>query len=86
MANLATKAGVEGRQRLTIQAPLIHLAKAEIIRRGLALDVDYALTHSCYDPAHDGTACGIRDACLLRAKGFAEVGLPDPARRRVVRP
>lgn len=86
MANLATKAGIEGRQRLTVHAPLIHLAKAEIIRRGLALGVDYALTHSCHDPAHDGIACETRDACLLRAKGFAEVGLPDPARRRVVRP
>lgn len=86
MANLATKAGVEGQQRLTIQAPLIHLAKAEIIRKGLALGVDYALTHSCYDPAYDGTACGTCDACLLRAKGFVEMGLPDPAIARNVRP
>lgn len=86
MANLATKAGVEGRQRLTIHAPLIHLSKAEIIRKGLAFGVDYALTHSCYDPAHDGIACGTCDACLLRAKGFAEVGLLDPASGRNDRP
>jgi len=78
MANLATKAGVEGRQNLTIHAPLITLTKAEIIRRGLALGVDYALTHSCYDPDGAGTPCGSCDSCLLRAKGFAEAGLADP--------
>jgi 7-cyano-7-deazaguanine synthase len=77
MANLATKAGVEGRQRLTIHTPLIQLTKAETIRRGLALGVDYALTHSCYDPV-DGKACGTCDSCLLRARGFAELGLVDP--------
>lgn len=78
MANLATRAGVEGRQRLTIHAPLIALSKAEIIRRGLALGVDYGLTSSCYDPAPDGRPCGACDSCQLRAKGFAEAGVPDP--------
>lgn len=78
MANLATKAGVEGSQRLTIHTPLIALTKAETIRRGLDLGVDYALTHSCYDPVA-GRACGTCDSCLLRARGFAELGLADPA-------
>jgi 7-cyano-7-deazaguanine synthase len=78
MANLATKAAVEGRQKLHIHAPLLHMTKAEIIRRGLELGVDYGLTMSCYDPGHDGQACGRCDACLLRAKGFAEVGIEDP--------
>jgi 7-cyano-7-deazaguanine synthase len=80
MANLATKAGVEGRQHLTIHTPLIQLSKAEIIRRGLELGVDYSLTLSCYDPTPDGSACGHCDACLLRLKGFSEVGGTDPAR------
>jgi len=79
LANLATKAGVEGKIKFRIQAPLIRLTKAEIIRKGLALGVDYSLTHSCYDPAPDGRACGQCDSCLLRKKGFCEVGLPDPA-------
>jgi 7-cyano-7-deazaguanine synthase len=79
MANLATKAGVEGTQRLTIHTPLIALTKAQIIQRGLALGVDYGETITCYDPTPDGTACGQCDACLLRLKGFAEAGLPDPA-------
>ncbi|MFL6275975.1 MAG: 7-cyano-7-deazaguanine synthase QueC [Blastocatellia bacterium] len=78
MANLATKAGVEDRLRLKIHAPLIAMAKAEIIRRGLELGVDYALTHSCYDPTADGLACGRCDSCLLRQKGFAEAGARDP--------
>jgi 7-cyano-7-deazaguanine synthase len=82
MANLATKAGVEGRQRLTIHTPLIHLTKAEIIRTGLALGVDYSLTTSCYDPAPDGAACGQCDSCQLRLRGFAETGAADPARYR----
>lgn len=82
MANLATKAGVEGAQRLTIHTPLIAMTKAQIIRQGLALGVEYGETVSCYDPAPDGTACGQCDACLLRLKGFAEAGLPDPARYR----
>lgn len=79
MANLATKAGVEGRQRLKIQTPLIHLTKAQIIQRGLALGVEYGMTTSCYDPSTVGEACGLCDACLLRLKGFAESGLSDPA-------
>jgi len=79
MANLATAAAVEGRGRYRIHAPLLHLTKAEIIRRGLALGVDYALTHSCYDPTPAGLACGRCDSCLLRLKGFAEAGLADPA-------
>jgi 7-cyano-7-deazaguanine synthase len=78
MANLATKAGVEGRQQLTIHTPLIALTKAQTIQRGLDLGVDYALTHSCYDPV-DGRACGTCDSCLLRGRGFAELGLSDPA-------
>ena len=77
MANLATKAGVEGR-RLKIHAPLIRLSKAEIIRQGLELGVDYSLTSTCYDPSADGKACGTCDACLLRLKGFRELGIPDP--------
>jgi 7-cyano-7-deazaguanine synthase len=77
MANLATRAGVEGRQRLKIHAPLMALNKAAIIREGLRLGVDYALTSSCYDPGPDGRPCGQCDACLLRAKGFAEAGARD---------
>jgi len=79
MANLATKAGVEGRQRVQIHTPLIDLTKAEIIRRGIELGVDYALTISCYDPSPRGEACGECDSCLLRSKGFRENGLMDPA-------
>jgi len=78
MANLATKAGVEGRQHLTIHTPLITLSKAQTIQRGLELGVDYGLTHSCYDPV-DTRPCGTCDSCLLRARGFAELGLTDPA-------
>jgi 7-cyano-7-deazaguanine synthase len=78
LANLATKASVEGRLRFTIHTPLIHLTKAEIIRRGVELDVDYAMTHSCYDPDEEGVSCGRCDACQLRRKGFAEAGLCDP--------
>jgi 7-cyano-7-deazaguanine synthase len=79
MANLATRAAVEGR-RLSIHAPLMQLSKREIIARGLELGVDYALTFSCYDPAADGAACGRCDACQLRRRGFEELGLADPAR------
>lgn len=82
LANLATKAGVEGRQRLRIHSPLIHLTKAQIILEGLRLGVDYGQTSSCYDPGDDGRPCGACDACLLRAKGFAEAGLADPLRSR----
>lgn len=78
MANLATRAGVEGTNPLRLHAPLLHLSKAEIIRRGRDLGVDYGLTTSCYDPDSEGRACGSCDACLLRRKGFAENGLQDP--------
>lgn len=82
MADLATAAGVEGRQQLRIHTPLIALTKAQIIARGNALGVDYGLTSSCYDPGPDGHPCGACDSCLLRAKGFAEAGLADPLRAR----
>ncbi|MDO3378199.1 7-cyano-7-deazaguanine synthase QueC [Geoalkalibacter halelectricus] len=78
MANLATRAAVEGQGRYRIHTPLIDLSKADIIRRGLELGVDYALTHSCYDPTPAGLACGRCDSCRLRLKGFAEAGVPDP--------
>jgi 7-cyano-7-deazaguanine synthase len=78
MANLATKSGVEGASPVTIHAPLINWTKAEIIRRGLELGVDYSLTTSCYDPNEAGEACGRCDACLLRKKGFAENDMDDP--------
>jgi 7-cyano-7-deazaguanine synthase len=78
MANLATKAGVEGRSRLTIHTPLIRMTKAEIVQRGTELGVDFSLTWSCYEPQPDGHACGLCDSCLLRRKGFAEAGLRDP--------
>jgi 7-cyano-7-deazaguanine synthase len=79
MANLATRAGVEG-AKLTIHTPLISLSKADTIRRGLELGVDYGLTSSCYDPSLDGRPCGHCDSCLLRLKGFSEVGTTDPLR------
>jgi 7-cyano-7-deazaguanine synthase len=79
LANLATKAGVEG-ARFRIHAPLIKFSKAEIIRKALEFDVDLALTHSCYDPSPEGIACGECDSCLLRLKGFREAGLEDPIR------
>lgn len=78
LANLATRAAVEGAGRFRIHAPLISLSKGEIIRRGLALGVDYRLTHSCYDPTPEGLACGLCDSCRLRLKGFAEIGVADP--------
>ncbi len=80
MANLATKAGVEGGQKLKIHAPLIAMTKAQIIAEGLRLGVDYGITSTCYDPSPDGAACGRCDACVLRLKGFAENGVLDPAR------
>jgi 7-cyano-7-deazaguanine synthase len=80
MANLATKAGVEGSGRFRIHTPLIDLTKAEIIRKGIELGVDYGLTHSCYDPTPEGLSCGQCDSCRLRLKGFAEAGLHDPLR------
>ena len=78
MANLATKAGVEGTQKLKIHTPLISLTKAQIVQEGLRLGVDYSHTSSCYDPQEDGKPCGGCDSCLLRAKGFAEAGVKDP--------
>jgi 7-cyano-7-deazaguanine synthase len=85
LATLATRAGVEG-ERFRIHVPLIQLSKADIIRRGLALGLDYGLTHSCYDPHADGAPCGRCDSCLLRARGFAEAGIPDPLLTRAPRP
>ena len=79
LANLATKSGVEGTAAWQVHAPLIAFSKAEIIRRGLGLGVDYGLTHSCYDPDEQGRACGHCDSCSLRLKGFADAGLSDPA-------
>ena len=78
LANLGTKAGVEGTLRFRVHAPLIEMTKAQIIRRGSELGVDYGLTHSCYDPDVSGRSCGRCDACLLRLRGFAEAGLKDP--------
>ena len=77
-ANLATKAGVEGTLEFTVHAPLIRMTKAEIIRRGTELGVDYGLTHTCYDPGADGASCGRCGACLLRLRGFSDAGLEDP--------
>ncbi|HEX40818.1 MAG TPA: 7-cyano-7-deazaguanine synthase QueC [Phycisphaerales bacterium] len=79
MANLATAAAVEGRGVYHIHAPIIHMTKAEIVRTGMELGVDYSLTHSCYDPTPDGRACGRCDSCRLRLRGFAQAGLTDPA-------
>ena len=78
MANLATKAAVHGGRKLTVHTPLIHLTKAQIIKKGLELGVDYGVTSSCYDPAPDGKACGTCDSCRLRLKGFKEAGAKDP--------
>ena len=78
MANLATRAGIEGTMRLSIRTPLISLTKAAIIKLGTSLGVDYSATASCYDPGENGAACGRCDACQLRLKGFSEAGLPDP--------
>jgi 7-cyano-7-deazaguanine synthase len=83
MANLATRAGVEGTQRLKIHTPLIELSKAQIIARGLALGVDYSWTSSCYDPGPQGEPCGACDSCVLRAKGFSEIGSADPLLARM---
>ena len=80
MANLATKAGVEGITKIRIRTPLIHLTKAQIIQKGMELGVDYAFTHSCYDPSPQGMACGECDSCFLRKKGFKEAGVKDPTK------
>ena len=82
MANLATKAGVEGRRALKIHTPLIAMSKAEIIQKGIELGVDFSLTSSCYDPSATGVPCGECDSCLLRQKGFSENGLEDPLQSR----
>ena len=82
MANLATKAGVEGRQKLKIHTPLIKMTKAQIIKIGLELGADYTLTHSCYDPSETGEPCGQCDSCQLRLKGFREAGVEDPVKYR----
>ena len=78
MANLGTRAGIEGTSKITLHSPLIALSKADIVREGLRLGVDYSLTSSCYDPDEQGRACGQCDTCLLRLKGFAEAGASDP--------
>lgn len=85
LANLATKAGVEGAAKVAIHAPLINLSKAEIIRKGIELGVDYSLTISCYDPSELGEACGLCDSCQLRRKGFLEAGVVDPTRYGLAR-
>lgn len=84
MANLATKAGVEGKGRITIHTPLISLTKAQIVARGLELGVDYSMTSSCYQPTATGDACGVCDSCQLRLKGFSELGLADPVRYQML--
>jgi 7-cyano-7-deazaguanine synthase len=78
MANLAIQAAVEGKMKIRIRTPLIRMSKAEIIRKGVELGIDYRLTHSCYDPSPEGKACGQCDSCLLRRKGFREAGIKDP--------
>ena len=82
LARVATRAGVEGNARYRIHAPLLHMRKAEIIRAGIEAGVDFAVTHSCYDPSREGLACGACDSCILRRRGFEEAGVPDPTRYR----
>ncbi|MGE5412559.1 MAG: 7-cyano-7-deazaguanine synthase, partial [Syntrophomonadaceae bacterium] len=82
LANLATKAGVEGRAAFRIRAPLLRLTKAEIVRKAESLGLDFALTSSCYEPGPSGEPCGVCDSCFLRAKGFSEAGLKDPLRAK----
>jgi len=82
MANLATRAGVEGATRVRVHTPLIQMSKADIVRLATELGVDFSLTHSCYDPSPDGAACGACDSCVLRKKGFAEAGVIDPIQYR----
>jgi 7-cyano-7-deazaguanine synthase len=85
MANLATKAGVEGGRKLKIHTPLIQMSKSQIIQKGIELGVDYSLTHSCYDPSASGEACGECDSCILRLRGFRDVGLEDPVKYKISR-
>lgn len=80
MANLATKSGVEGMTKINIRTPVIRLTKAQIIKKGMELGIDYSVTHSCYDPSPQGLACGRCDSCSLRKKGFKEAGVDDPTR------
>jgi 7-cyano-7-deazaguanine synthase len=80
MANLATKATIEGKMRITVETPLINMTKAQIITLGNSLGVDYSITHSCYDPSPEGLACGLCDSCILRKKGFRAAGVKDPTR------
>ena len=82
LANLATKASVEGSRKVRIHTPLIQMTKAEIIKKGLSMGVNFGLTHSCYDPSETGLPCGICDSCLLRLKGFKKVGMEDPLKYR----
>jgi len=82
LANLATKAGVEGAARYEIHAPLLHMSKAQIIQAGIEAGVDFSLTHSCYDPSPEGLACGACDSCILRRRGFEQAGIADPTRYR----
>lgn len=79
MANKGTKTGVSG-EKFSIHTPLLNLKKSDIIKKGVELGLDYSLTHSCYNPAEDGASCGICDSCLIRKKGFADAGVPDPTR------
>ncbi|MBT3922074.1 MAG: 7-cyano-7-deazaguanine synthase QueC [Nitrospina sp.] len=83
LANLATKAGVEGKSRLKIHTPLIQLTKAEIIQKGLELGVDFGMTHSCYNPIEGGISCGVCDSCQLRLKGFQQAGVDDPIKYKI---
>ena len=78
MANLATKAGVEGLTRIKINTPLLNMSKAQIIKKGIELGVDYSLTHSCYSPVSEKVACGECDSCIIRKRGFSEAGVKDP--------
>jgi 7-cyano-7-deazaguanine synthase len=82
VANIGTKAGVDGTSRFHIHAPLLHMSKAQIIRAGIDAGLDFSLTHSCYDPSPEGLACGACDSCILRRRGFEEAGVPDPTRYR----
>ena len=83
MANLATKAGVEGGRKLKIHTPLIQMSKSQIIQKGIELGVDYSLTHSCYDPSASGEACGECDSCILRLRGFRDADIKDPVRYKI---